>query len=107
MNTTHDRYLSELETFFSDTHVCRDCFRLLMHFSIRLAAVGYANKILDMVKRSPESGLFEPLAGGLRLHMGQPDGTVGHANVLAREVAVKIREATTEFAYDQITVPAA
>ena len=107
MNTTYECYLSELETFFSDKHVCCDCFRLLMQFSIRLAAVGHAAQILDMVKRSPASGLFEPLSGGLRLHLGQPDGTVGQANQLAREVAVKIREASTEFAYDQAAVTAA
>jgi hypothetical protein len=107
MNNPHERYLTELKTFFSDTHVCRDCFRLLVHFSIRLAAVGHAAQVLNMVEQSPESGLFTPLAGGLRLYLGQPDGTVGHANHLAREVVLQIREATTEFAYDQSTIPAA
>ena len=107
MNTTQERYLAELKTFFSDTHVCRDCFRLLMHFSIRLAAVGHASQVLDMVRKSPESGLFEPLAGGLRLHLGQPDDTVGHANKLALEIASQIRQATIEFSYDQAMIQAA
>jgi hypothetical protein len=107
MNNSHERYLNELKTFFADSHVCRDCFRLLVHFSIRLAAVGHAAQVLNMVERSPEVGLFTPLAGGLRLYLGQPDGTVGHANDLAREVVVQIREATTEFVCDQMTIPAA
>ncbi|MGA3006613.1 MAG: hypothetical protein ABSE59_01860 [Opitutaceae bacterium] len=107
MNNSHERYLAELKTFFADTHVCRDCFRLLVHFSIRLAAVGHADQVLTMVERSPEANLFTPLAGGLRLYLGRPDDTVGHAHELAREVATQIREATTEFAYDQTAVPAA
>jgi hypothetical protein len=107
MNNSHERYLTELKTFFSDTHVCRDCFRLLVHFSIRLAAVGHAAQVLNMVEQSPESGLFTPLAGGLRLYLGRSDDTVGQAKDLAREVVVQIREATTEFAYDQTTAPAA
>jgi hypothetical protein len=107
MNNPHERYLTELETFFADSHVCRDCFRLLVHFSIRLAAVGHAAQVLNMVEQSPETGLFTPLAGGLRLYLGQPDGTVGQATDLAREVVVQIREATTEFSHDLMTVPAA
>jgi hypothetical protein len=107
MHNPHERYLTELETCFSDSHVCRDCFRLLVHFSIRLAAVGHAAQVLNIVEQSPEAGLFTPLAGGLRLYMGQPDDTVGHATDLAREVVVQIHEATTEFSYDQMTVPAA
>jgi len=107
MNNPHERYLTELKTFFADSHVCRDCFRLLMHFSIRLAAVGHAAQVLNMVEQSPEAGLFTPLAGGLRLYLGQPEGTVGHATDLAREVVIQIREATTEFSYDQMTAPAA
>jgi hypothetical protein len=107
MNNQYECYLSELKTFFSDTHVCRDCFRLLVHFSIRLAAVGHAAQVLDMVEQSPEAGLFTPLAGGLRMYLGQPDGTVGHATDLAHEVVGQIREATTEFAYDHMTAPAA
>jgi hypothetical protein len=107
MNNPHDRYLTELKTFFSDSHVCRDCFRLLIHFAIRLAAVGHASQVLKMVEQSPESGLFTPLAGGLRLYLGQPDGTVGHAKSLAEEIVSQIREAPAEFSHDQITAPAA
>jgi hypothetical protein len=107
MNNPHERYLTELETCFADSHVCRDCFRLLVHFSIRLAAVGHAAQVLNIVEQSPDAGLFMPLAGGLRLYLGQSDDTVGHATDLAREVVVQIREATAECSYEHMTAPAA
>ncbi|HZP59895.1 MAG TPA: hypothetical protein VFB27_06180 [Opitutaceae bacterium] len=96
MNTTHENYLSELKSFFADARVCRDCSRLVEHFSIRLAALGEAEQVLAIVKQSPEAELFISLAEGLRLHLGQPTCVESEA---AREIAAQIQEEAAGFAY--------
>src|SRR5262249_54024879 len=99
MNATREHYLTELETFFADGQVCYDCARLLEHFSIRLAALGRAAEVLDIIEQSPASGLFASLADGLRLFLGRPvEGSTGSN---ASEIALQIHQATTEFASDR------
>ncbi|HEY8933190.1 MAG TPA: hypothetical protein VIM44_07765 [Rariglobus sp.] len=90
--TDHSHHLKELECFFSNPAICRDSFRLLIHFAIRLAAVGHTAEVLALVERSPESKLFQPLADGLRLHLNQPVESVGRSLVLALQIAGKIED---------------
>ncbi|HTQ31872.1 MAG TPA: hypothetical protein VMI53_11745 [Opitutaceae bacterium] len=98
MNATREHYLAELETFFADGQACRDCQRLLAHFSIRLAALGRASEVLSIIERSPEPELFASLADGLRLYLGWPvSDTAGEAG----DIAAQIQRAVTEFASDQ------
>jgi len=86
----HTHHLLELDAFFADRTICRDSFRLLIHFAIRLAAVGHAADVLAIVERSPEVALFQPLADGLRLHMGHSIEATGQARVLAHQITGKI-----------------
>jgi hypothetical protein len=88
----HSRHLQELETFFADPKICRDSFRLLIHFAIRLAAAGHINAVLATVEKSPEAALFLPLADGLRLHLGIPIESTGRSRVLAVQIASKIAD---------------
>lgn len=98
MNETREHYLAELETFYADGQTCRDCPRLLVHFSIRLAALGRAAEVLAIIERSTEPGLFAPLADGLRLYLGWPvDDGSGEAGA----IAAQIQQAVTEFAFDE------
>ncbi len=98
MNAAHEHCLAELDMFFADAKVCRDCSPLLEHLSIRLAALGYAAQVQAMVAQSPEAGLFEGLSHGLLLYLGQP---VENAADRAVEIATQIGTAITEFACDQ------
>lgn len=98
MNATREHYLAELEMFFADGQVARDCPRLLVHFSIRLAALGRAAEVLAIVERSPEQELFTSLADGLKLYLGWP---VNDSTVEAGGIAEQIQRAVTEFAFDQ------
>lgn len=88
----HTRHLQELESFFADRKICRDSFRLLIHFAIRLASAGHINEVLASVERSPESALFLPLADGLRLHLGIPIESTGRSRMLAVQIASKIAD---------------
>lgn len=90
--TDHSHHLKELETFFGDATTCRDSFRLLIHFAIRLAGVGYTAEVLALVERSQEPELFQPLADGLRLHMGIPMLATGPSRKLAIQIASKIAD---------------
>lgn len=90
--TDHSHHLKELESFFANPAICRDSFRLLIHFAIRLAAVGHTADVLALVERSPEAGLFQPLADGLRLHLNIPVESVGRSLVLALQIAGKIED---------------
>lgn len=90
--TDHTQHLKELDGFFANPTTCRDSFRLLTHFAVRLAAVGHTTEVLAIVERSPESALFEPLANGLRLHLGQTIEAVGQSLDLAHQIAAKIAE---------------
>ena len=106
MNATPEHYLTELETFFADGQVCRDCSNLLVHFSIRLAALGRAAEVLAVIEQSPEAELFTALSEGLRLYLGWPaESPSGRAG----EIAAQIQEAVAEFAFDReaVTEPAA
>lgn len=86
----HSHHLLELDAFFSDPAICRDSFRLLIHFAIRLAALGHAAEVLAIVERSPEIALFQPLADGLRLHSGHSIEATGPARALAHQITGKI-----------------
>lgn len=90
--TDHTHHLKELESFFANPAICRDSFRLLIHFSIRLAAVGHTADVLALVERSAEAKLFQPLADGLRLHLNRPIESVGRSLVLAIQIAGKIED---------------
>jgi hypothetical protein len=90
--TDHSQHLKELETFFATPAICRDSFRLLIHFAIRLAAAGHTTEVLAIVERSPETKLFQPLADGLRLHLGLPIETKDRSRVLAVQIASKIAD---------------
>ena len=90
--TDHTHHLKELESFFANPAICRDSFRLLIHFAIRLAAVGHTSDVLALVQRSPEAALFQPLADGLRLHLNLPVESVGRSLVLAIQIAGKIED---------------
>jgi len=86
----HSHHLLELDAFFADQAICRDSFRLLIHFAIRLAAVGHTAEVLAIVERSPEAALFQPLADGLRLHLGLSINATGQARTLAHQITSKI-----------------
>ncbi len=88
--TDHTQHLKELDGFFANPAICRDSFRLLIHFATRLAALGHTAEVLAIVERSPESALFQPLANGLRLHLGLSIEAVGQARELALQIAGKI-----------------
>lgn len=88
----HSHHLRELAGFFGNSTICRSSFRLLIHFATRMAAAGHANHVLLMVEQSPEIELFEPLADGLRLHLGLPVVAEGEALELAKQIAAKIDE---------------
>lgn len=88
----HSRHLQELEGFFANPAICRDSFRLLIHFAIRLAGLGYTAEVLKLVERSTEAALFEPLADGLRLHLGLPLKTTSASRKLALQIASKIAD---------------
>jgi hypothetical protein len=97
MNTTNEHYLAELKTFFTDVQICQDCSRLVEHFSVRLAALGRAPEVLDVIEQSPAAELFVSLADGLRLYLGRPvEGPASEAS----EIALQIHQAMTEFAFD-------
>jgi len=96
MNATNENYLGELKSFFADARICRDCSRLVEHFSIRLAALGEAEQVLAIVRQSPEAELFISLAEGLRLHLGQPTCVESEA---AREIAAQIQEEAAGFSF--------
>jgi hypothetical protein len=88
----HSQHLQELESFFSNPTICRDSFRLLIHFAIRLAGVGLTHEVLAIVERSPDVVLFQPLVHGLRLHLGIPLQTNGPTRKLALQIASKIAD---------------
>ncbi len=88
--TNHAHHLLELDAFFADRAICRDSFRLLIHFAIRLAAAGHTANVLAIVERSPEVTLFQPLADGLRLQMGLSIEATGKARTLAHQITGKI-----------------
>ena len=90
--TNHFHHLLELDAFFADSAICRDSFRLMIHFAIRLASAGYTSEVLAIVERSPETNLFQPLADGLRLHLGLPIETKDRSRLLAVQIASKIAE---------------
>lgn len=85
--TDHSHHLQELEHFFGNATICRDSFRLLIHFAIRLAAAGHTREVLTLVLRSPEAAMFQPLADGLRLHLRMP---MQHADGATRKLALQI-----------------
>ena len=85
--TDHSQHLQELEHFFGNATICRDSFRLLIHFAIRLAAAGQTSEVLAIVLRSPEAVIFQPLADGLRLHLRTP---MQHADAPTRKLALQI-----------------
>lgn len=90
--TSHTHHLKELEAFFASPAICRDSFRLLIHFAIRLAATGHTADVLAIVERSPEANMFQPLAGGLRLHLGIPVDIREDSRMLAVQIASKITD---------------
>jgi hypothetical protein len=90
--TDHSQHLKELGAFFADPTICRNSFRLLIHFAIRLAAAGHAQEVLALAEGSPEARLFQPLADGLRLHQGVPVQITSSSRVLAIQIASKIAE---------------
>jgi hypothetical protein len=90
--TDHSHHLKELESFFANPAICRDSFRLLIHFGIRLAGMGYTAEVLALVERSQEPELLQPLADGLRLHLGIPMSAVGASRKLALQIASKIAD---------------
>jgi hypothetical protein len=91
----HSRHLQELETFFASPAICRDSFRLLIHFAIRLAAAGHTADVLALALRSAEPALFLPLSDGLRLHLGIPIESTGRSRMLAVQIASKIADEAT------------
>ncbi|MDF3056980.1 MAG: hypothetical protein K0R17_1195 [Rariglobus sp.] len=88
----HKHHLQELDGFFSNPDICRASFRMLIHFAIRLAAVGHTAEVLAIVQRSADADLFQPLADGLRLHMGLSMQATGPARKLALQIASKIAD---------------
>lgn len=88
----HAQHLKELESFLSDPAICRDSFRLLIHFAIRLAGAGHTSEVLGFALRSAEPALFLPLADGLRLHLGIPIESSGRSRALALQIASKIAD---------------
>lgn len=91
--TDHSQHLQELENFFGNPTVCRDSFRLLIHFAIRLAAAGRTREVLAIVLASPEAAMFQPLADGLRLHLHMPmQHSDGPTRKLALQIASKIAD---------------
>lgn len=90
MSTPHSRHLKELKGFFAEPAICRDSYRLLIHFATRLAAAGYASEVLAIIERSPEAAMFQPLADGLRIHLGIAIETDGPAYELALQIACKV-----------------
>ena len=93
--TNHTQHLKELDGFFANPAICRDSFRLLIHFATRLAAAGHTAEVLAMVERSPEYALFQPLADGLRIHLGLSIDALGQARELALQIAGKITDEVT------------
>jgi hypothetical protein len=100
----HTQHLKELAAFFADSKTCRDSFRLLIHFAIRLAAAGHTTEVLAVVLRSAEPDLFLPLADGLRLHLGIPLTSPEESRALALQIAAKI---TDEVAAHDLALPVA
>ncbi len=88
--TDYSHHLRELEAFFASPSIRRDSFRMLIHFAIRLAGVGHTSDVLAIVERSPDISLFQPLADGLRLHLGLPMRSEGNSRKLALQIASKI-----------------
>jgi hypothetical protein len=88
----HSRHLKELDSFFVDPEICRDSSGLLIHFSIRLAAVGHSAEVLDIVQRSPKAAVFQSLADGLRAHLGLPLQAKGRSRKEALQIASKITD---------------
>jgi hypothetical protein len=87
-------YLEELTSFFSNSEVCRDSFRLLTHMAICLAATGLTAEVLEVVEASPETALFAPLVTGLKISLGQ--ATAGHneSGSFAQHIADRIADET-------------
>lgn len=90
----HSHHLKELEAFLSDPAICRGSFRLLVHFAIRLAGAGHTSEVLALALRSADPELLQPLADGLRLHLGIPIESSGRARALALQIASKIADET-------------
>lgn len=88
----YTRHLKELGSFFVNPEICRDSAGLLINFSIRLAAVGHSAEVLDIVQRSPKAAVFQPLADGLRFHLGMPIQVKGRPRKKALEIAAKITD---------------
>jgi hypothetical protein len=88
--TDHTHHLQELAHFFANPAVCRDSFRLLIHFAVRLAAAGHTAEVLSIVERASDPALFQPLADGLRLHLGDPMLATGNSRKLALQIASRI-----------------
>ncbi len=88
----HSHHLKELHDFFANPDICRNSFRLLIHFSIRLAAVGHTADVLEIVQRTADPSAFRPLADGLRHHLGQPLRSRGPSRKLALQIAAKISD---------------
>jgi hypothetical protein len=84
------QHLAEIRVFLADAGICRDSFPLIVHACVQLAAAGHGAEVLAMIAQSPEVLFLSPLAGGIRLHLGQPDATVGRSHELAREINARI-----------------
>lgn len=88
----HTHHLRELESFFANPQTCRDSFRLLIHFAIRLAAVGHTRDVLAIVQRASDKELFQPLIDGLHLHLGKQIKSTGPSRTLALQIASRISD---------------
>ena len=61
-------------------------------FLIQCAAAGFARESLDALSRSSSAGLLEPLAIGLRIHLGETLQVAKEILEIGKDVAEKIRE---------------
>ncbi len=85
-----DSHVDQLRSFFADPTTCQDSFQLLVSLAIRVAAIAGSRTVLEIVENSPKATLFAPLAGGLRIQLGQPADEVGQAFELAQHIAQEI-----------------
>ena len=86
--------LSELESFFSKPATSRDSLGVTDR-AIQLAALGYAEAVLELTQRTSQKALFKPLADGIQLHLGKVIESTGAARSLAIYIAGRITQETS------------
>ena len=82
--------------YVEDTELVEKAMEYAIYLFVGLAAAGYANEALEILRDSPSAGILEPLVVGLRLFVGEDVRVAAEILEVGRDVVKRIEERQAE-----------